>query len=183
MEAAALEVRAAIVTSAGHTQPLLCLRVALNADAKQSVGGQDATVVLLQHTMLCVRLAFAGCKAITQLRQLGPSAPGGMLSMEPPEETQCRLPAAQSPHKHALHLTFTTAIVDAASGLLQVGPAIRVLRRRPVLHIAVAAGAVGQAASLACSRGCGFVTGAAAGTVVAMLPCFAGGGCEMLLAM
>ena len=109
-----------------------------------------------------------------------------MMSMEPPEHTQCRLPAAQSPHEHALHVTFTTAIVDAATGLLQVGPAIRVLRRRPALHTAVAAGAVGQAASLACSRGCGFVTGAAAGTVVAMLPWWGGGGGgggEVLLAM
>ena len=90
----------------------------------ENAGGQDATVVLLRHTMLCVTQAFAACKAVTKLSQLEPSpTPGGRFCMEPPEKTQFRLPAAQSPHKHALYLTLTTAIVGAATGSFLVEPA------------------------------------------------------------
>ena len=71
--------------------------------------------------------------------------------MEPHEEALFRLRAVRSPHKHALHLTFTTAMVGAATGSL---PAARVLRRRPVLDSATAAGAAGRTGSLACSGGC-----------------------------
>ena len=152
--------------SARHTAKAVC-QAALKAGATQKTGGQHATVVLLRHIMLCVTQAFAACRAVTQLRQLGPSVPGGRSSTEPPEEALLRLPAVRRPRKHALHLTFETAIVGAA---VLVGPAARVLRRRPVLCSATAAGAVGETGSLACNRGAGVVTGAAAGTVVAILP-------------
>ena len=137
-------------------QPLLYVHVHIKAGAMKKAGDgwpTHNTRAVAPQCPLC-NTTLCCLQSGTQLRQLASSAPGGMLSMEPPEQALFRLPV-QSPHKHALHLTFATASVGAAAGSLLVVPAARVLRRRPDMHTAIVAGAAGRTGSLACSRGCG----------------------------
>ena len=80
-----------------------------------------------QHAVYDTQVA--ACSVVTQLRQLGPSAPGGRLSMEPPEEAQAAC-SAQSPqarpasHLHDCHgrshgvlASSTSAATQATLGL------------------------------------------------------------------
>ena len=115
--------------------------------------------------------AFAACRAVTQLRQLGPSAPGGRFRMKPPEEAlsgclQCSVPTnmpcisplrlpllAQPRFASQWGRQHECCGADQSCALLQ----------RPALR--------GEQALWPAAGGAGVVTGAAAGTLVALLAC------------
>ena len=139
------------LTSAGHTAVAACACFSERWCCEEG-GGQDATVVLPHHSMLCMtHKPLLPAKRYQSLASWGhhPLVAALAWSHLRKHSSDCRQ------CKHALHLTFETAIVGAATEFVLVGPAARVLRRRPVLQTAVAAGAAGWTGSLACDKRCG----------------------------